>query len=79
MKRVSVPCGPGLDAGDDALHTVPASRSVIKLLEPAELLAVSMGSGPRRGGLLQLENMLAQRRGGRHPQSVIEPPGTAEA
>src|SRR3954464_4756349 len=69
------PLWPGLDASDDALHPVPARRSVIEFLEPAQL----GGGGTGGGALLEAEDMFAQRRRGRDAERVMQLSGTAEA
>src|SRR3954462_1557591 len=68
----------GLDAGDDALDAVPACGASVEFLEPAQLLAVSLGSARDRAGL-QRGDMLAQRGGRRDAEDVIEPLGATEA
>ena len=77
MKRVSTPCGPGLDAGDDALDAVPACGAVVEFLEPAALFAVGRGGARGRAGL-QRGDMLAQRGRRGDAEHVIEPLGAAE-
>src|SRR3954452_2484294 len=62
----------GLDAGDDALDAVPACGAIVEFLEPAQLLAASLGSALDRAGL-QRGDVLAQRGGRRdagHSQGV---------
>src|SRR4051812_44481895 len=68
----------GLDAGDDALDAVPACGAIVEFLEPAQLLAASLGGALDRAGL-QRGDMLAQRGGRRDPEDVIEPLGPTEA
>src|SRR3954449_6077610 len=69
---------PGLDAGDDALNTVPACGAIVEILEPAQLLAARLGSTLDRAGL-QRGDVLAQRGGRRDAEDVIEPLGPTEA
>src|SRR3954469_9524403 len=69
---------PSLDAGDDALDAVPARGAIVEYLEPAQLLAASLGSALDRAGL-QCGDVLAQRGGRRDAEDVIEPLGPAEA
>src|SRR3954463_3683050 len=64
----------GLDAGDDALDAVPACGAIVEFLEPAQLLAASLGSALDRAGL-QRGDMLAQR-GGRRDGHRRETPIT---
>src|SRR3954465_12865273 len=54
----------GLDAGDDALDAVPACGAIVEFLEPAQLLAASLGGALDRAGL-QRGDMLAHRGGRR--------------
>src|SRR5437763_14364366 len=68
----------GLDAGDDALDAVPACGAIVEFLEPAQLLAASLGGALDRAGL-QRGDMLAQRGGRRDAEDVIEPLGPTEA
>src|SRR3954454_2521649 len=51
------PLRPGFDTSDDALHTVPACRPVVELLEPPQLRPTR--SGGRAGGsaLLEVEDV----------------------
>ena len=62
MKRVSVPVGAGLDAGDDALDQAPARGAAEKLLEAAAFAILGSGIEPRLRGSLQGLDMAAQRR-----------------
>src|SRR3954452_22128327 len=70
--------GPGLDAGDDALNTVPACGAIVEFLEAAQLLTTRPG-GARGRARFQRGDVLAQRGGGSNAEDVIEPFGTAEA
>src|SRR4051812_48917417 len=69
---------PSLDAGDDALDAVPACGAIVEFLEPAQLLAASLGSALDRARL-QRGDVLAQRGGRRDAEDVIEPLGPTEA
>src|SRR3954452_11120060 len=69
---------PGLDAGDDALDTVPACGAIVEFLEAAQLLATRPGRARSRARF-QPGDMLVQRGGGSDAENVIEPFGTAEA
>src|SRR3954447_25362794 len=69
---------PGLNAGDDALDTIPACGAIVEYLEPAQLLAASLGRALDRAGF-QRGDMLAQRGGRRDAEDIIEPLGPTEA
>src|SRR6186713_1369770 len=69
-----------LNAGDDALDTVPACRTVVELLEAAQLRTACRGGGgaPGRAGL-QRGDVLSQGGGRRDAERVVQTFGTAEA
>src|SRR3954447_14074665 len=69
---------PGLNAGDDALDTIPACGAIVEFLEPAQLLAARLGGVRGRAGF-QRGDMLAQRGGRRDAEDIIEPLGPTEA
>ena len=62
-KRVSVPCGPGLDARDDALDARPAHGTIVEFLVAPELVRAWRTGVVACGARFQRLDMPAQRRG----------------
>src|ERR1700675_1597233 len=75
--RVGPLCA-SLDAGDDALDAAPTLGPVVKLLVTARLALFRRGLVARFRAGLERCNMLAQCRGGRDAEDVIEPIGATE-
>ena len=68
---------PGLDAGDDALDTIPACGAIVEFLEAALLHATRAGGVRGRAGF-QRGDVSAQRGGRCDAEDIIEPLGPAE-